>query len=295
LLCLATAAAFWVLNAMGGQYETNISYPVHFVPDSISSSSSIVKTEIVLNVKGSGWELLKRNLAFKFNPLELPISLTKGKGVVPIKKIKTFVGPHLGKLELKGFVADSVFLESKKVVQKKVYLRVDSSKFKIKEPYRISGKVYLEPDYITISGLSAAVLKVPDTLSLLQGARLYKSVDTLVRLSDELPKDVKSDYYKAHLIFELAPFFKKERQVQATLIGFPADAKERISIPVFTIKYFVEEDNILVESKAKYKVLLDYNMRDSIAKTLVPVLVDFPDYIRDYTVSPALLHLKNGR
>lgn len=278
---------------MGGQYDTSIYYPVHFVPDSISSTSQIIKTGVVLNVKGSGWEILKRNLSFKFNPLELPVSFAKGKNVVPAKKIKTYISSKLGRLELKSLVTDSVFLVTKATIQKKVFLTLDSSKFKIKTPYRISGKIYLEPDYITVTGLSNVVLKIPDTLFLLKGATLNKSIDTLLKLTEVLPKDVKSDYRKAHLIFDIAPFFKKERNVTASLVGFPENGKEMGVVPVFKVTYFVEEDNIVVESKAKYKVILNYNMRDSITKTLVPVLVDFPDYIRDYKVTPALISLKH--
>lgn len=164
LLCLATAASFWLLNAMGSDYETNIRYPVHFVPDSVSSKASIIKTGIQLNVEGSGWEILKRNIAFKFSPLELPLSMTKGKEFMLSKKLTDYILPDLGQLEFKSFVTDSLFLTNQTSIQKKVILSVDPMALLIRPPYRISNKIVLDPDYITVNGRANSILNLPDTL-----------------------------------------------------------------------------------------------------------------------------------
>lgn len=94
----------------------------------------------------------------------------------------------------------------------------------------------------------------------------------------------------------MAPFFKKERQVEATLVGFPDSELSKIKqLPRFTITYFVEEGNIAAEHKEKYKLVLDYNMRDSISRRIVPVLVNYPDFIQDYTIKPSFYRLKHAK
>lgn len=280
---------------MGGIYETNINYPVRFVPDSLSSSQQVVKANVVFNARGSGWELLKRSLAYKFNPLELPLSAVEGRSVIPSKEFMSFITPDLGRLSFNHMVTDSVSLINKRIIQKKVFLTVNTKKLKLKSPYRISGKVYLEPDFITVKGPASQVLKLPDTLNLLSGRVIEKGLDTLLDLKKVLPTGVRSDYNKAHLIFEVASFAKKKRLIEAVLVDFPDSVARDLDVPTFKMEYYVQEENVSVEGKAKYKIILDYNMRDSISGTLVPVLVDYPDYIRDYTVSPSVFSLKHGQ
>ena len=68
---------------MGGEYATDIVYPVHFVPDSTSSSiEKGTKAYVSFNASGTGWELLKRSLFFKFSPAEIPLSTVKGEHIV---------------------------------------------------------------------------------------------------------------------------------------------------------------------------------------------------------------------
>jgi len=293
LLCLVTAACFWLLNAMGGQYKTNINYPVRFVPDSNSSDQHLIKADIVFCANGSGWELLKRNLAYKLNPLELPISFVGGRDVFPSTKLLSYITPDLGRLTFRYLVTDSVHVVSKTILQKKVYLSLNQASLKIKSPFLISGKVYLEPYYITVTGVSSAVLSLPDTLNLLMGENINSSLDTLLDLRELFSSGIKIDYNKAHLMFDIAPFVKKERIIQAVLVGFPDSLMDASNPPTFKMEYFVAKDNQAVESKAKYKMILDYNMRDTVTGTVVPVLVDFPDYIREYTVSPSLFKLNH--
>ena len=80
--------------------------------------------------------------------------------------------------------------------------------------------------------------------------------------------------------------------MDATLIGFPDSLEEHISPPSFQITFYVQDEYVEIEKKAKYKIILDYNMKDNRTETLVPVLVDYPDYIRDYTITPAVFTVK---
>ncbi len=295
LLCLATAACFWVLNAMGGNYETTLSYPVRFVPDSISAAQSVIRTNVEFSAKGSGWELLKRNLIFKYYPLVLPMSFVKGREAIPATEFLSFITPSIGRLSFRHLVTDSVELAIKNFVQKKVFLNVDPSKLTLKSPYRLRGKVYLEPEYITVTGSSSMVLKLPDTLNLLMGKTIDKGLDTLLDLTKLFSAGIKVDYNKAHLIFEVAPFVKRERMIEATLVDFPYSVLSTVGTPSFKMEYYVLEDNLSVENKANFKIILDYNMLDTASGSMVPVLVDFPDYIRDYTVSPPLFKLGHAK
>jgi hypothetical protein len=292
---LATAACFWVLNAMGGKYETNIAYPVRFVPDSASSGHELIKTKVVFNANGSGWELLKRSVAYRFNPIELPASFLKGREVIPSTELLEYITPSLGRLSFNRMVTDSLYLLTKSVIQKKVFLSVNPDQLNFKSSYRIRGKVYLEPDYITVIGPSSMVLNIPDTLNLLRNTEIKQGVDTLLDLRKILPSGVKTDYNRAHLIFEVATFAKKKRLIRADLVDFPDSLVRQFNDIDFELEYYVQEENVSVDSKAKYKIILDYNMRDSVAATLVPVLVDFPDYVRDYTVSPPVFSLKHAK
>ena len=294
LLCLVTAACFWVLNAMGGEYATDIRYPVHFVPDSTSSSiEKVTKTSVSFNASGTGWELLKRSLFFKFSPAEIPLSTVRGEHLVPTSRLLGYLVPNLGKLKINHLITDSIEVENKVIIQKKVFLSLNTDKLQILPPYRISSKIYLEPDYVTVDGPSAEILAMPDTLDLLIKNKIVKAVDTLLDLRSMISHKVSVDYHDAHLLFDVAPFGKREKTIEATLIGFPDSLQNAIAGAEFKVEYFVQEDYFDIEKKAKYKIILDYNMINSKTQTLVPVLLDFPDYIRDYTISPSVFSLKH--
>jgi hypothetical protein len=204
-----------------GRYETHIAYPVRFVPDSASSTQEQVNTKVVFEANGSGWELLKRSVAYRFNPLEVPKSVLKGREIIPSGELLEYIKPHLGRLSFNRMVTDSLYLLTKSVIQKKVFLSVNPDRLNFKSPYRIRGKVYLEPDYITVKGPSSMVLNLPDTLNLLGNTEIKRGVDTLLDLRKILPVGVKTDYNRAHLIFEVATFAKKKRLIHADLVDFP--------------------------------------------------------------------------
>jgi hypothetical protein len=296
LLCLVTAACFWVLNAMGGEFATDINYPVHFVPDSTSSPiEKGSKVSVAFNASGTGWELLKRSLFFKFSPAEIPLSTVQGEHVVPASRLLGYLVPNLGKLKINHLITDSIEVESKVILQKKVFLSLNTEKLKLQPPYRISSKIYLEPDYITVDGPSADILAMPDTLELTIKNKIIKGVDTLLDLKSIISHKLSVDYNEAHLLFDVAPFGKREKTIQATLIGFPDSLEQVLSKPEFKVEYFVQEEYFEIEKKAKYKIILDYNMIDNKTHTLVPVLLDFPDYIRDYTITPAVFSLQHAK
>lgn len=296
LLCLATAACFWVLNAMGGEYATDILYPVHFVPDSTSTSMDKgPKVSVAFNASGTGWELLKRSLFFKFYPAEIPVSTVKGAHIIPTARILGYLLPNLGKLKINHLITDSIEVESKVILQKKVFLSLNTDKLQILPPYRISSKIYLEPDYITVYGPSTDILVMPDTLELIIKNKIVKGVDTLLDLKSIISSKLSVDYNDAHLLFEVAPFGKREKTIQATLIGFPDSLEKVIAQPEFKVEYFVQEQYFEIEKKAKYKIILDYNMIDNKSQTLVPVLLDFPDYIRDYKITPSVFSLQHAK
>ncbi len=279
---------------MGGEYATDILYPVHFVPDSTSSPiEKGSKASVSFNASGTGWELLKRSLFFKFSPAEIPLSIVRGEHIVPTSRLLGYLVPNLGKLKINHLITDSIEVETKVILQKKVFLSLNIDKLQILPPYRISSKIYLEPDYITVDGPSADILAMPDTLELIIKNKIVKGVDTLLDLKSVISGKLSVDYNDAHLLFDVAPFGKREKTIYATLIGFPDSLETTISKPEFKVEYYVQEEYFEIEKNAKYKIILDYNMIDTKSQTLVPVLLDFPDYIRDYKITPAVFSLKH--
>ncbi len=281
---------------MGGEYTSDITYPVHFVPDSTTSPiEKGSKVFVAFNASGTGWELLKRSLFFKFSPAEIPLSYLQGEHLVPTSRVLGYLVPNLGKLKINHIITDSIEVESKVLLQKKVFLSLSTDKLKLEPPYRISSKIYLEPDYITVDGPSSDIMAMPDTLELTIKDKIIKSVDTLLDLKSIISHKVHLDFQEAHLLFDVAPFGKREKTIQATLIGFPDSLEQTLFKTEFKVEYFVQEEYFEIEKKARYKIILDYNMINSKTHTLVPVLIDFPDYIRDYTITPSVFLMPHAK
>ena len=75
LLCVFTAAIFWVFNSLNKQYTTNVYYPIKLTGFSRDSLFEVLPPPkyIAVNVTGQGWMLLRRSLGFGNETIEIVI------------------------------------------------------------------------------------------------------------------------------------------------------------------------------------------------------------------------------
>ena len=291
LLCLLIASIFWVLNAMSSLYSTNVNYPVLVYEDSITNKKDALKTLMVMNVKGTGWEILKRTIMFQTNPVEVKWDLFKYKRKLSSSKAFALLNPTLGNLKLNYLVTDSIVISSDNFVQKKIMLHYSTEQQKMKKGFKISSKVYLEPEYVIVKGSTEVLREISDTLNFYLNAKVTSNVDTSIAVQSLFPKTVVVDEDRAHLIFDIAAYTKKTRNIKATLIDFPEKYKD-LNVS-FAIEYYVQNEDVNSEESAKYKIMLDYNMLNAQKGTIIPVMVDYPEYIKDLTIKPAFYKLND--
>ncbi len=291
LLCLLIASIFWVLNAMGSLYNTNVNYPVLVYEDSITNKKDALKTLMVMNVKGTGWEILKRTIMYQTDPIEVKWELFKYKRKLSSSKAFALLNPHLGNLKLNYLVTDSIVISSDNFVQKKIMLHYSNEQQKMKKGYKISSKVYLEPEYVIVKGSTEVLREISDTLNFYLNTKVMNNVDTSIAVQSLFPKTVVVDEDRAHLIFDIAAYTKKTRSIKATLIDFPEQYKD-LDVS-FSIEYYVQNEDINSEETAKYKIMLDYHMLNAEKGTIIPVMVDYPEYIKDLTIKPAFYKLND--
>ncbi len=77
LACMGIAILFWLLNALGGNYTSQIDYPIEIIYKLSAKKRKRVKkvpNKVKVEVTGKGWDLLK--FKFKKSP---PVKITVGQ------------------------------------------------------------------------------------------------------------------------------------------------------------------------------------------------------------------------
>ena len=75
VLCIFTAATFWLFDALSDEHETSVKYPIEWAFD--REGYVVVEDlpdNIQMNVKGLGWNLVRASMGLRVEPLVLPLN-----------------------------------------------------------------------------------------------------------------------------------------------------------------------------------------------------------------------------
>ena len=107
LLCIGAAVVFWFLNALSKVYTTEIDYPVSFV---INTSQVVFEksppSTLRIEVKGSGWRLLRYLTHLNVHPVEIPVVKVLEKSQIKAEYLDVFFFKRLQDLKVNRVFLD---------------------------------------------------------------------------------------------------------------------------------------------------------------------------------------------
>ncbi len=282
-MCFLAATTFWFLNALNKDYTTRLLYPIAFdYADTAYIATAKLPEKIFLNVSGYGWNLLRKSIIPGSKPLVIKINSPARTHYLTGINLLPAVTEQLDDIRVNYIMDDTLFVSFDRKISKAITLRVDSTQLPLKENYRLTSPVSIEPATITFTGPASIV----GTLS----NEIY--IDIPVKEIDEnydesLPVDyvqnelVTKDAQWIRVSFEVAPFISEVQRVPVQTANFPKKNSPALPSPEAEVQYLVPQDDAGKARLQDFQVIADFktfNKKDSSVKLSV---VTHPDFVRE--------------
>jgi hypothetical protein len=288
VLCFVAAATFWLLNALNKSYSTQTTYPIRFVyNEQRLVPVKPLPEEVVVNVTGQGWKLLRKSLKVEVQPAEIYIRNLPRNNYLLGSALRPALVNAMDGLELKFVVTDTLFFNFNARVTRRVPLKLDPKQRVTDDKHAILRPVAITPDSITFRGPSSMVDSLPDPFLLrLPITNLTESAKIDVPIEYDNKSLVKADISEATVSVRIRPLQQRELQVIPELVNVPLRTNVTLRPQVVLIRYLALEDSGAVINADAFKAVVDfsrYNRQDS---TVVPELVQKPAGARNVTLWP---------
>lgn len=261
LLFLVLASAFWFVNALDKERETEISIPIRFVglPQNITVANT-PPSEITVMVKDQGLQLFSYSRG-NITPLTLDLSRTfyeKGEIIITPDQIRgklsRFLLPSTEILEIKP---DSLLIQYEKLSVKTLPIEF-LSKIELAHQYVLSDDIHLSPASITVFGPKGILDKLKTIKT--EPVELRNLSDSTVLNCKLQPiKSVKFAANETKVSIFVEMFTEKKMQLPVTIINCPANLVIR-TFPAFAnVTFNIGMSHFKSVKSSDIAVIFDYN------------------------------------
>ncbi|WP_255473978.1 hypothetical protein [Pontibacter qinzhouensis] len=281
------ASTFWLLNALNKSYSTQTTYPIRFLyPESRLVPVKPLPEEIVINVTGKGWKLLRKSLKVDVKPADIPVqSLPRNKYVLG-SSLRPALVNSLDGLVLNFVVTDTIYFDFDERIRRRVGLSLDPKQKITEDRFSVVGPVNIEPDSITFVGPSTMVNSIPDPFLLRLPATLSAPAKVEVPINFDNKPLVKANTAQAVISVNVKGLVQEERQIIPEIVNAPVGRTLTLRPSFVMVRYQLLEDSVAIMNRDTFRAVLDfskYNPRDS---TLVPELIQKPTGARRARLYP---------
>lgn len=187
VLCAIAATVFWFFNALNKEHTATIAYPLELKYDEARYISvKNLPTQVTLNITGSGWDLLRKSLGFKINPLQISLEKPVETQKIPPATLLPLALAQIGQTKINHVANDTLFLQIEPRKRKKVKLTVNRKQLRFELGYGISSAIKIAPDSAVVEGPQSLIKKLPDTLMLpFPHGRISQRIKTEIDLNTD--------------------------------------------------------------------------------------------------------------
>jgi len=289
LLCFVAASTFWLLNALNKSYSTQTTYPIRFVYDDTELVPiEPLPQEVLINVTGKGWKLLRKSLRLEVQPAEIYIRDLPRNSYLLGSSLRPALVNALDGLQLNFVVTDTVNFHFNPITKKRIALQVDPKQKLTDNQHAVVGPIRITPDSVTFTGPSSMVDSLPDPFPLRLPQQTLTSPTKLpVPINHKFESLVKADVEEAQVAVNVKSLVAEERQALPELVNVPEGVSLTLRPPIVVLRYQVLQDSMSLLNRSAFKVVLNYSKFNPIDSTLVPELVQQPKGLRNVQIWPS--------
>lgn len=186
--CVLAAALFWLLNALNKDgYSLNVNYPVRFLyNDSLYVPTSALPKTVMVNVSGSGWNLLGHSwLPFRTPSVDYLVRNPLHESVINTSAMTVSLAEQIKNLRVNFVVADTLELGFEQRMVRTIRLVPDSLHMNMAPRFVVTSLINVRPRTITVEGPRRLVQGIPDTLFVkIPGKRIADNYDEEILINN---------------------------------------------------------------------------------------------------------------
>ena len=278
LLCAAAATTFWFLNALNKQHTTTMNYPLQFLYDEQKYVEvETLPAEVVINVSGIGWNLLKNSMGIKITPLQIPLVNPQDQKKIAASALPSYISEQLSDFQLNYVLTDTLRINLDRRAEKYVHLSVDTSALVLGEMFMLGSPVTITPDSVLIRGPLQLVDNVSDTLLLNLGEEpITQTIEKKVQIQLEA-RNISVQLRQARVTLPVVELVTNSRIVPVTITGTDDTTytTKPAELRVFYLVPSGREEGVMADD---FKVEADLGSLDD-DSTLLPSVVLWPEYV----------------
>lgn len=188
--CVLAASLFWLLNALNKEgYSLNVNYPIRFLyNDSLYLPTSALPKTVMVNVSGSGWNLLGHSwIPFRTPSVDYVVRNPLRESLINTATMATSLGEQAKNLRINYVVADTLELRFEPRMVRIVQLMPDSAQISraLAPRFVVASLINIRPRTITIEGPRRLVQGISDTLIIrIPGKRIADNYDEEIQVNN---------------------------------------------------------------------------------------------------------------
>lgn len=282
---LLIAVVFWVLTKFSREYTAAVEAQINYisVPENVSLSPEN-KRNITFEVTANGFDFL----FYQFNQPEISVSVlkyydeNKTKLFVSKEDLVGLISNQITKnLSVQNLSVNELNIYLDKLISKKVPVKVKTD-FGYKNGFKVIDSIKIKPDSITISGPSEIIksTKFIET-KLLSLQDINKSFSSKVSLKQQDNTELKYSPNEVIVSVKVDEFSQQEVTIPIDVINLPPSKSIKIIPQNITITFDVSLRDFGDILDTSFKVVCDFNERNSEENFMTPKLVQKPDKVRN--------------
>lgn len=282
-LCFVAASIFWLFTALNKSYSTNIRFPLQFEFDrSKFAPAEQLPQTILINVKGTGWDLFRKYFGVKVPKLTIPIERPAETKKIVASTLPMVLTSQLGNVQINHIVLDTIRLQLEPLIYRKVPIVVDTNAIDFKGNFGRTSRVVITPDSVDLSGPMSAIHDTPDPIVLqVSDKRIDANYQGELEVLVSEPEYIQRNPPVVEVRFEVGDFVPMERRVAIEPTKLPWGYVPQQDSITFSCRVPVK--NVAQFKDANVRAVLPTIPEDAIkrgeTKSFMPMLLGLTPFI----------------
>ena len=221
-LCLVAATVFWFFNALNKEHTATIAFPLEFqYNQSAFIPVRALPQKVFINITGSGWDLLRKSVGFKVQPLIVTLERPVETKKLPPASMLALAAAQMDQLKINHIASDTLMLSIDRRKTKRVKLFAMGSQFKFKPGFGLSSSIKISPDSVSLEGPLGVLNQIPDSAQVqFQDGLIEDNVNTNGEIILPVSDGVTMDIEKANIRFSVSDLVEQSKKIK--IVVFPS-------------------------------------------------------------------------
>jgi hypothetical protein len=270
-----------MFNALNKDYATNVRFPLQIeFDDTKYIAVEPPPPNLLLNVQGNGWEILRRRLGIKVPKISLAFERPADARKIPASTLSPMAATQIGSLHLNFIVTDTLRLKIEPKVSRKIRLSASVKNVAFRKNLGRTSRVVILPDSVELLGPKSLIEGLPDSIVLnVTGSRVNtnfrENVEVVVPHNDLISRNPPV----AEVMFDVGAVEEVTRWVPLRIPKAPWGVEVEID-SVRAVFLVPQRDHDIFQKEQLYTtVAFEYDsIKKGQTRTFLPQLRGLPPY-----------------